>query len=232
MSYEIVKNIRVVPNPENKSEFLMVCKSASNNVHPHYYEEWTYGKGKGMSKEEVEKEILKSFFNGSMQGGQSSYRKFIRQFGSWCDRTDNEYLARYYRLGKTIDKVSTRMWKLKNEYYAIHKTYDGCKESNKRIVQLSDLYNRLYDMQDSELKNTLYSHYLQARKEKKIVSKVAPFVIIDKISGEYVCRVTPRRYYTSRRRHLHTSGNLYNRVHNSDWWNKYFIIEQVSQALA
>lgn len=59
MSYEIVKNIRVVPNPENQSEFLMVCKSASNNVHPHYYEEWTYGKGKGMSKEEVEKRNLK-----------------------------------------------------------------------------------------------------------------------------------------------------------------------------
>lgn len=232
MSYEIVKNIRVIPNPENKSEFLMVCKSASNNVHPHYYEEWTWGKDKGMSKEEVEKEILKSFFNGSMQGGQSSYHKFIKQFGSWCHNTDNECLARYFRLGKTIDKVSTRMWKLKNEYYAIHRTYNGCKESNKRIAQLANLYNRLYEMQGSELKNTLYSHYLQAKKDKKIVSKVAPFVIIDRDTGKYVYKVTSRRYGLSPRRHLFTSGNLYNRVNNDDWWKEHFIIEQVSQALA
>ena len=231
MSYEIVKNIRVIPNPENKSEYLIVCTSASNNVRPHYYEEWTYGKGKGMSKEEVEKEILKSFYNGSMQGGQSSYRKFIKQFGSWCDNTDNECLKRYCRLGKTLDKVSKRMWKLKDEYYSIHKTYDGCKESNKRVAQLSNLHDRLYNMQDLELKNTLYSHYIQAKGNKKLASKVAPFVIIDRITGEYVHKVSQRRYYTSFKRHIFTSGAVYNRVTNSDWWKKYFIIEQVSQAL-
>lgn len=230
MTYEIVKNIRVIPNPENKSEYLMVGKSACNNVRPHYYEEWTWGKGKGMAKEEVEKEILKSFYNGDMQGGQSSYFKFIKQFDTWCDKLDDNCLARYYRLGETLDKVNSRMWKLKNEYYSTHKTYNGCEDSNKRIAQLSNLYDRLYKMQDTELKNTLYSHYVQAKKNKRLASKVTPFVIIDKITGEYVYEVTQKYYRTSLRRHVFTSSTLYNRVANSDWWKKYFIIEQVSLA--
>lgn len=73
MSYEIVKNIRVIPNPENKSEFLMVCKSASNNVRPYCVESCTDSLGQRLDvfdtvyvksdKHKTKYEIIESTFD-------------------------------------------------------------------------------------------------------------------------------------------------------------------------
>ena len=56
MSYEKVKTIKVVYNKNDG--YYISCISACNNVRPLMDEHWTHGKGKGLSKDDLEKQIL------------------------------------------------------------------------------------------------------------------------------------------------------------------------------
>ena len=106
MSYEIVRNCSVLQDKET-GKYYAKLKTASNNVYPHYYEEWTLGKDNkyNFTKEELEKVLLLEFFHGNLQGGSSRFRKTVQEI---C-RFDRHLLDRYYKLDKVYYSVSRRI---------------------------------------------------------------------------------------------------------------------------
>ena len=96
MSYEIVKTCRVVKKDDGF--YYAVLKTASNNVYPRDYSEWTYGKDGSLTKEEIEKTLLLDFFHGNLQGGNSKYMTAAR----YCTK---DYLQDYNKANKVLDKT-------------------------------------------------------------------------------------------------------------------------------
>ena len=69
MSYEIVSKLRL---DKNENGWYAVCSSCSNNVYPHTHYEWTWGKDKGLTKEQVQADILLNFYHGNLKGGKNT----------------------------------------------------------------------------------------------------------------------------------------------------------------
>ena len=78
MSYEIVKTCRVVKKDDGF--YYAVLKTASNNVYPRDYSEWTYGKDGSLTKEEIEKTLLLDFLHGNLKGGNSKNKTDERYY--------------------------------------------------------------------------------------------------------------------------------------------------------
>jgi hypothetical protein len=79
MSYEIVSRLRL---EKNENGWYAVIKSCSNNVYPHWHEEWTYGKDKCLTKEQLQAEILLDFYHGNLKGAKNTkYGKFMTFLG-------------------------------------------------------------------------------------------------------------------------------------------------------
>lgn len=201
MSYEIVKNIRVAPNPENKSEYIMICTSACNNCTPHYYEEWTYGKGKGFTKEQMEKQVLVDFFKGNLQRGQSKYYKFIKRVGNWSNVSKLEEFQEYNRLDKVIGKVRKAMWGRYSD-----------KRNTARYEQVSKLLETLVYRQQKVLENTLYALFTNKSNQELLKNTVPPFTVTVKSTGSYVRQINKRTYYTCSQPHIFTSASVYYRA--------------------
>lgn len=216
MSYEIVRNCSVLQDKET-GRYYAKLKTASNNVWPHYYEEWTYGLGdKHLTKEELEKMLLLDFFHGNLQGGSSRFNKTVKMIREY----DRPLLDRYYKLDKVYYSVSRRMWRAEDR-------------GGSRYERLSNLSKKLYEMRNEEAKTVLYN-YMKKNTKDINASKVQPFVIIDKVTGDYVTKVTKTKYFTSvwsNRPHLFDSKELWLRVNRNEWWKEHFIIEQVSAHL-
>lgn len=216
MSYEIVRNCSVLQDKET-GKYYAKLKTASNNVYPHYYEEWTLGKDSkyNFTKEELEKVLLLEFFHGNLQGGSSRFRKTVQEIRKY----DKQLLDRYYKLDKVYYSVSRRIW--------------GTKEKgNPRYERLSALSKKLYEMRDEEAKTVLYN-YMKNHTADINARSVTPFVVIEKSTGNYVCKITKTKYFTScwnNKPHLFTSKELWRRL-DSEWWKEHFIIEQVSAHL-
>lgn len=214
MSYEIVRNCRIEYDKEN-NKYYAVLKTASSNVYPHYYEEWTLGKDSkyNFTKEELEKTLLLEFFHGNLQGGSSRFRKTVKQIRTY----DKQLLNRYYKLDKVYYSVSRRVWGAEDR-------------GGSRYERLSALSKKLYEERNKEAQNVLYD-YMKKHTADINARTVSPFVIIEKSSGTYVTKVTKTKYFTStwsNRPHLFTSKELWQRVKDSEWWNEHFVIEQVS----
>lgn len=196
MSYEIVKNIRIIPNPENKSEYIIVCKSASNNCFPHYYNEWTYGKGAGLTKEQLEKMVLTDFFKGNLQGGQSSYCKFVKRVCMWYDEYPPMF-NKYKKLSRMHDKILRRLF---GQYHG-----KDCA----RKQELNTLCDKIEDMKRKELEDVLYGLYYSDDYKQYKSKKVKPFIIIARKTGDYVYQMNKRTYYRSSQPRIFTSANVY-----------------------
>lgn len=92
MSYEIVSRLRL---EKNENGWYAVIKSCSNNVYPHWHEEWTYGKDKGFTKEQLQAEILLDFYHGNLKGAKNTkYGKFMTFLGmtgrDWVQKMINQ----------------------------------------------------------------------------------------------------------------------------------------------
>jgi hypothetical protein len=201
MSYEIVKNIRIVPNPENKQEYIAIVKAACNNVTPRYYQTYSYCKGCGMSKAEVTKEVLYDFWAGNFAGGQSNYNKFIKSIGRFDDIPSTEPFKEYLRISKVYAEVINRLWALRNR-----------DKHNPRVKEYSDLSERLDKKMKTVMKDTLYKLFTDKSMQGYKQKNIKPFVVIDKVSGDFVYKVAKRTYYHGYRKHVFTSARIYNTV--------------------
>ena len=120
MSYEIVKNCRIVQGDDGF--YYAVLKTASNNVYPRHYSEWTYREKCKLTKEELEKDLLMDFFHGNLRGGNSKYMVAAR----YCTK---DYLQGYYKTDRVLGKVYELRYKLRNRLEEV----EGQEERRKLI---------------------------------------------------------------------------------------------------
>lgn len=241
MSYEIVKNCRV--ERAGDGSYYAVIKSACNNVHPHYYEEWTYGRGKFLSKEQLEKDLLFDFFYGNLQRGSSKYRLAAK----YCPKS---FLTRYHKMERIIDKayhlrrkLATRI-KFEQELvkilegdnsqkellekqltYTLEQYKERIASAEYRLVELETLTDKLYTLKRDEAKEGLYLYFKTMNKEKKIKG-----VYVTTKNGCYVTRINRNSYSYSlwtQNKKLLTGKQTIARVLNESYWKDNFDIEVV-----
>ena len=106
MSYEIVRNCSVLQDKET-GKYYAKLKTASNNVYPHYYEEWTLGKD---SKYNFTKEELASV---GLAITQPSNNKNITILVNLDDRDIGENLK--YRLITKYNAVQSNVSEILNK---------------------------------------------------------------------------------------------------------------------
>ena len=196
MSYEIIKNLKVMKD-ENGGYYARI-KSASSNVTPRLYLEWDYCKGKGFSKEELEKTLYLDFYHGEFQGGSSKYneaRKIVLPSDKW---------QKANRLERVREAARRLRFYKKNI-------------SEHRKEQLDRLMEKLYAMFLEESKNVLYKALTE-------MPKIA-FTIRDKGSRLFVTKINKYTYRRGTRRHVFTGYPLYTRILSDKFWKEGFDIE-------
>lgn len=238
MSYEIVKNCRV--EKAGDGSYYAVIKSACNNVHPHYYEEWTYGKGKFLSKEQLEKDLLLDFFYGNLQRGSSKYRLAAK----YCPKS---FLTRYHKMERIINRAYNLRCKLqtRNKFeqelvkvledentpqeviqqckYTVEQYKERIASAEYRLVELETLTDKLYTLKIDEAKEGLYLYFKTMNKEKKIKG-----VYVVTKNGYYVTRINKNSYsYSPWTKKLLTGKQTIARVLNGSYWKDNFNIEVV-----
>ena len=149
MSYEIVKTCRVVQGDDGF--YYAVLKTASNNVYPRYYSEWTYGEKCKLKKEELEKDLLLEFFRGNLQGGNSKYMVAAR----YCTK---DYLQGYYKADRVLNKVYELRYKLRSRLIALEEV--GGQEERRKLIE-----KRMKELE--KLSRVLY-HKRNKRNRKRI----------------------------------------------------------------
>ena len=154
MSYEIVKNCRIVQGDDGY--YYAVLKTASSNVYPTHYLELNYREKCKLTKEELEKDLLLDFFHGNLRGGNSKYMTAAR----YCTK---DYLQGYYKTDRVLDKVYELRYKLRSRLIALEEEVEGQEERRKliekRMKELEKLSRVLYYERNKRGKEGLYTYF-------------------------------------------------------------------------
>lgn len=140
MSYEIIKNIRIEGDK-------VIVKSASNNVYPRDYSEWTMNhrseNNTFTGKRGAEAEIMAGYEEGNFQGGSNRYNRAFRTLlnmpeynkYNWRVGSRNRDIEYYKLLLKALDTKPSK------ERYLVYKvSYSGQKLYIRRINKYSISY--------------------------------------------------------------------------------------------
>ena len=217
MSYEIVKNCRVVQGDDGF--YYAVLKTASNNVYPRDYSEWTYGEKCKLKKEELEKDLLLDFFHGNLQGGNSKYMTAAR----YCTK---DYLQDYNKANRVLDKTYSLRFKLRNRLIALEE--EGQEERRKliekRIKELEKLSRVLYCERNKRGKEGLYKYFKTGNMSniKGVILKTR-----GEVYTEYVSRVNKCSYRLTNKETILTGKATVARVLTNNWWKDNFDITVV-----
>ena len=217
MSYEIVKTCRVVKG--DNGFYYAVLKTASNNVYPRDYSEWTYGKDGSLTKEEIEKTLLLDFFHGNLQGGNSKYMTAAR----YCTK---DYLQDYNKANRVLDKSYSLRYKLRSRLIALEDK-EGQEERRKliekRIKELEKLSRVLYYERNKRGKEGLYKYFKTGNMSniKGVILKTRGFYT------EYVSRVNKCSYRLTNRKTILTGKATVARVLTNKWWKDNFEVTVV-----
>ena len=217
MSYEIVKNCRVEQGDDGF--YYAVLKTASSNVYPRHYSEWTYGEKCKLKKEELEKDLLLDFFHGNLQGGNSKYMIAAR----YCTK---DYLQKYYKADRVLDKVYELRYKLRSRLIALEEV-EGQEERRKliekRMKELEKLSRVLYLERNKRGKEGLYKYFKTGN-----MSNIRGVIIKTHDSyPTYVSRVNKCSYRLTNRRTILTGRVTIAMVLNNKWWKDNFEITVV-----
>ena len=214
MSYEIVKNCRVVQGDDGF--YYAVLKTASNNVYPRHYSEWIYREKCKLTKEELEKDLLLDFFHGNLQGGNSKYMVAAR----YCTK---DYLQKYYKTDRVLDKVYELRYKLRDRLKEVEGQEERRKLIEKRMKELEKLRRVLYYERNKRGKEGLYKYFKTGN-----MSNIRGVIL--KTRGaytEYVNRVNKCSYRLTNRRTILTGKVTIARVLTNKWWKENFDITVV-----
>lgn len=218
MSYEIVKTCRVVKG--NDGFYYAVLKTASNNVYPRYYSEWTYGEKCKLKKEELEKDLLLNFFHGNLQGGNSKYMIAAR----YCTK---DYLQDYYKTDRVLDKVYELRYKLRSRLIALEEV-EGQEERKqiieKRMKELEKLSRVLYCKRNKRGKEGLYNYFQTGN-----MSNIRGVILKTRggLYTEYVSRVNKCSYRLTNKETVLTGKATVARVLTNSWWKDNFDVTVV-----
>ena len=214
MSYEIVKNCRIVKDDDGY--YYAVLKTASSNVYPRHYSEWTYGEKCKLTKEELEKDLLMDFFHGNLRGGNSKYMVAAR----YCTK---DYLQDYYKANRVLDKVYELRYKLRDRLKEVEGQEERKQIIEKRIKELERLRRVLYYERDKRGKEGLYKYFKEGD-----MSNIRGVIL--KTRGaytEYVGVVNKCSYRLTNRRTILTGRVTVARVLNNKWWKENFDVTVV-----
>ena len=217
MSYEIVKTCRVVKKDDGF--YYAVLKTASNNVYPRDYSEWTYGKDGSLTKEEIEKTLLLDFFHGNLQGGNSKYMTAAR----YCTK---DYLQDYNKANRVLDKTYSLRFKLRNRLIALEEV-EGQEERKqiieKRIKELEKLSRVLYHKRNKRGEEGLYKYFKEGN-----MSNIRGVILKTRgVYTEYVSRVNKCSYRLTNKETILTGKATIARVLTNNWWKDNFEITVV-----
>lgn len=217
MSYEIVKNCRIEKGDDGF--YYAVLKTASNNVYPRHYSEWTYGKDGKLTKEELEKDLLLDFFHGNLQGGNSKYMTAAR----YCTK---DYLQGYYKADRVLDKVYELRYKLRSRLIALEDK-EGQEERKqiieKRIKELEKLSRVLYCERNKRGKEGLYKYFKTGN-----MSNIRGVILKTHSSyPTYVSRVNKCSYRLTNKETILTGKATVARVLTNNWWKDNFDVTVV-----
>lgn len=214
MSYEIVKTCRVVKN--DNGFYYAVLKTASNNVYPRHYSEWTYGEKCKLTKEEIEKTLLLDFFYGNLQGGNSKYMIAAR----YCTK---DYLQGYYKANRVLDKVYELRYKLRNRLKEVEGQEERKQIIEKRIKELEELSRVLYYERNRRGKEGLYKYFKTGN-----MSNIRGVMLKTRgVYTEYVSRVNKCSYRLTNKATILTGKATVARVLTNKWWKDNFDITVV-----
>ena len=217
MSYEIVKTCRVVKKDDGF--YYAVLKTASNNVYPRDYSEWTYGKDGKLTKEELEKDLLLDFFHGNLQGGNSKYMVAAR----YCTK---DYLQDYNKANRVLDKTYSLRYKLRSRLIALEEV-EGQEERRKliekRMKELEKLSRVLYCTRNKRGKEGLYKYFKTGN-----MSNIKGVILKTRgVYTEYVSRVNKCSYRLTNKETILTGKATVARVLTNKWWKDNFEITVV-----
>ena len=219
MSYEIVKTCRVVKKDDGF--YYAVLKTASNNVYPRDYSEWTYGKDGKLTKEEVEKTLLLDFFHGNLQGGNSKYRTAAR----YCPK---DYLQKYNKAYEVIDKAYSLKYKLKNRLIALEEV-EGQEERRKliekRMDELETLCRKVHMKKDTYAREGLYNYFKTTNMSniKGVILKTR-----NEEYTEYVSKLYLYSYkFTNKETILTGKATIARVLSKYNWWKEHFEVTVV-----
>ena len=214
MSYEIVKTCRVVKKDDGF--YYAVLQTASNNVYPRDYSEWTYGKDGSLTKEEIEKTLLLDFFHGNLQGGNSKYMTAAR----YCTK---DYLQDYNKANRVLDKSYSLRFKLRSRLIALEEV-EGQEERKqiieKRMKELEKLSRVLYCERNKRGKEGLYKYFKTGN-----MSNIRGVIL--KTHDSYISRLNKCSYRLTNKETILTGKATVARVLNNDWWKENFDVEIV-----
>lgn len=214
MSYEIVKNCRVVQGDDGF--YYAVLKTASNNVYPRYYSEWNYEEKCKLTKEELEKDLLLDFFQGNLQGGNSKYMIAVK----YCTK---DYLQGYYKANRVLDKVYELRYKLRNRLKEVEGQEERKQIIEKRIKELEKLSRVLYLERNKRGKEGLYKYFKTGN-----MSNIRGVILKTRgVYTEYVSRVNKCSYRLTNRETILTGKATVARVLTNKWWKDNFEITVV-----
>ena len=217
MSYEIVKNCRIVQGDDGY--YYAVLKTASNNVYPRDYSEWTYGKDGSLTKEEIEKTLLLDFFHGNLRGGNSKYMIATR----YCTK---DYLQGYYKTDRVLGKVYELRYKLRNRLIALEEVKgqeERRKLIEKRIKELEKLRRVLYCKRNKRGKEGLYKYFKTGN-----MSNIRGVILKTRgLYPTYVSRVNKCSYRLTNKETILTGRVTVARVLTNNWWKDNFEITVV-----
>ena len=211
MSYEIVKTCRVVKKDDGF--YYAVLKTASNNVYPRHYSEWTYGEKCKLKKEELEKDLLLDFFHGNLQGGNSKYMIAAK----YCTK---DYLQKYYKADRVLDKVYELRYKLKDRLKEVEGQEERRKLIEKRMKELEKLSRVLYCERNKRGKEGLYKYFKTGN-----MSNIRGVIL--KTHDSYISRLNKCSYRLTNKETILTGKATVARVLNNDWWKENFDVEIV-----
>ena len=217
MSYEIVKNCRIVQGEDGY--YYAVLKTASNNVYPRHYSEWNYREKCKLTKEELEKDLLLDFFHGNLQGGNSKYMVAAR----YCTK---DYLQDYNKANRVLDKTYSLRYKLRSRLIALEEV-EGQEERRKliekRMKELEKLSRVLYCTRNKRGKEGLYKYFKTGN-----MSNIKGVILKTRgVYTEYVSRVNKCSYRLTNKETILTGKATVARVLTNKWWKDNFEITVV-----
>ena len=217
MSYEIVKNCRIVQGEDGY--YYAVLKTASNNVYPRHYSEWNYREKCKLTKEELEKDLLLDFFHGNLQGGNSKYMTAAR----YCTK---DYLQDYNKANRVLDKTYSLRYKLRSRLIALEEV-EGQEERRKliekRMKELEKLSRVLYCTRNKRGKEGLYKYFKTGN-----MSNIKGVILKTRgVYTEYVSRVNKCSYRLTNKETILTGKATVARVLTNKWWKDNFEITVV-----
>ena len=137
---ELIKTLKIEKNKENPLEYILVLNGIS------------FFKGYGLSKADVEKEVLLEYFHEDFTGGNNKYRKLVDSIKG----TNNIIIKGYKKIYNQFARTTKKLYELQKEYRKTYGKSLTLKANYKNYNYMVEKSKVLLEQSETFLKETLY----------------------------------------------------------------------------